>query len=196
MSGIALGAEDDALRDLHAASPPALGSMMQFVSDVGRGLPLALVAGAIVALLAARRRWRDSALFALAMAGAALNPPLKLLFDRPRPQLWPTGATFHGSSFPSGHAMSSAVFVAALVALAWRTRWRIPVALAGALALLAVGLSRLVLGAHYPSDVLGGWSFAFAWVAGLLLAERVLAARLSGRGNARPTPPQAAAGSP
>ena len=77
--------------------------------------------------------------------------------------------------------MSSATFVAALVVLTWPTRWRIPAAVAGALALAAVGLSRLVLGAHYPSDVLGGWSFAFAWVAALLLAERVLTPRLAGR---------------
>ena len=77
--------------------------------------------------------------------------------------------------------MSSATFVAALVVLAWPTRWRIPAAVAGAPALAAVGLSRLVLGAHYPSDALGGWTFAFAWAAGLLLAERALAPGLAGR---------------
>lgn len=181
VTGLALGAETDALRDLHGASPPALDSAMRLVSTFGRGQPLAAIAAAIVGLLALRRRWRDATLFALAMAGAALNPLLKMLFDRPRPRLWPGAVAFQDSSFPSGHAMSSAAFVAAIVVIAWPTRWRIPAAVASALTLTAVGLSRLVLGAHYPSDVLGGWSFAFAWVAGLLVAEQLLAARLAGR---------------
>lgn len=71
--------------------------------------------------------------------------------------------------------MTSATFVAALIVLAWPTRWRIPAVVAGVLALAAVGLSRLVLGAHYQSDVLGGSAFAFAWVAGLLPVERTFA---------------------
>lgn len=184
--GLVLGAEADALRDLHAASPPALDSAMRLVSDVGGGRPLAAIAAAIAGLLALRRRWRDALLFSLAMAGAALDPLLKLLFERPRPRLWPDAPAFQGSSFPSGHAMSAATFVAALAVLAWPTRWRVPTIAAGALALAAVGLSRLVLGVHYPSDVLGGWSFAFGWVAALLLAERVLAPRLTGRGGVDP----------
>lgn len=177
VSALALGAETEALRDLRAAWPRTLDSTMQLASDVGRGRPLGVVAAVMAVALTLRRRPRDAALLVLAMAGAALNPPLKALFDRPRPQLGPTGAAFQGSSFPSGHAMSTASFVAAVVVLAWPTRWRLPSVVAGAVLLGAVGVSRLVLGAHYPSDVVGGWSFAFAWVAGLLLAERVVAPR-------------------
>lgn len=174
---LALGAESAALRGLHAGSPSALDSAMRVVSAVGRVWPLAAIAAAIVGMLALRRRGRDACFLALAMVGAALNPLLKSLFDRPRPQLWQGTVAFQGASFPSGHAMSSAVFVGALIVLGWPTRWRIAATAAGALALISVGLSRVVLGAHYPSDVLGGWAFAFAWIAGLLLAEHLVAPR-------------------
>jgi len=62
--------------------------------------------------------------------------------------------------------------------LAWSTRWRWPALIAGVLAIAAIGLSRLYLGVHYPSDVLGAWAAALAWVIGLRL---VLLARASAR---------------
>jgi len=68
--------------------------------------------------------------------------------------------------------------LAARVALAWSTRWRWPALIAGVLAIAAIGLSRLYLGVHYPSDVLGAWAAALAWVVGLRL---VLLARASAR---------------
>src|SRR5215510_11319420 len=169
VTGVAQEAEVDALQDLRAESPHALYTAMRIVSAVGGGAGVTVVAIAIVGALSVRRRWPSAAIFAVMMLGASLNGLLKALFDRPRPALWTSPTPFSGLSFPSGHAMSSATLVAALVVLTWRTRWRLPVAIFGAVVVIAVGFSRLILGAHYPSDVLGGWAFAFAWVSGVSL---------------------------
>jgi membrane-associated phospholipid phosphatase len=176
---VAQEAEVDALWDLHAESPPAFNSVMRFVSAVGGGHGVTVVAIVVAGALSLRRRWQEATVFALMMLGASLNGLLKAVFDRPRPDLWRSPDPSAGLSFPSGHAMSSATLVAALVVLAWPTRLRVPVMIAGVVAVLAVGLSRLVLGVHYPSDVLGGWAFAFAWVSGVRLV-------LLGRESARP----------
>jgi undecaprenyl-diphosphatase len=165
---VAHEAEVDALWDLHAESSPLFDSAMGFVADVG-GYGVTVVAIVVAGALSLRRRWQEAAVFAVMMLGASLNEPLKALFDRPRPDLWRSPDPSVGLSFPSGHAMSSATLVAALVVLAWPTRWRAPVVIAGVVAVVAIGLSRLVLGTHYPSDVLGGWAFAFAWVSGVRL---------------------------
>jgi membrane-associated phospholipid phosphatase len=70
-------------------------------------------------------------------------------------------------SFPSGHATGSTALVAALVGIAWRTRWRWPVLSLGLASMAGVASSRLYFGVHYPSDVLAGWALALAWVSAL-----------------------------
>jgi membrane-associated phospholipid phosphatase len=131
---------------------------------------IVLVAGAVLVALATR--WRGHALaFGAVMAGSVL------VFELLAPGLYPA----ESRSFPSGHATSSMAFAASAAVLAWPTRRRWPVAiLAGAFTAL-VGLSRVALGVHYPSDVLGGWTLALACVALLWLARRAL-----GPGERRP----------
>jgi len=124
-------------------------------------------------------RGRDATFVALAYGGAlALDGLVKIVFHSARPHLWASPTPETGYGFPSGHAMGSMGLLAARVALAWSTRWRWPAHVAGVLAIAAIGLSRLYLGAHYPSDVLGAWAAALAWVIGLRL---VLLARASAR---------------
>ena len=98
---------------------------------------------------------------------AALTGVMKLVFHRPRPELWPRLVTESGASFPSGHSMYSAAFVVALILLAWPTRWRWPALVAGTVFTLVVGWSRVDLGVHYPTDVLAGWLSGTAWVLGV-----------------------------
>ena len=90
-----------------------------------------------------------------------------------------------GFSFPSGHAMSNMAFGYALTLVFWHTRWRWPVAALGLGWGLAVGLSRIYLGVHYPSDVLAGFAASVAWVAGLylILGRRWRSLRLSPLGK-------------
>lgn len=116
----------------------------------------------------------------VATAGGLLfNTVLKLAFERPRPRLF-EWRTDHASlsSFPSGHATSAMVVYVALAYVISRlepTRWmrRATFALFGVLILL-IGLSRVYLGVHYPSDVIAGYAVGFAWAAFSVLAVEVI----------------------
>jgi undecaprenyl-diphosphatase len=103
---------------------------------------------------------------------------LKACCARPRPQVVPYLCEVDGSSFPSGHSMMSAVVYLTLgVLLASRVvRWRFKLCLLGLAALLAglVGVSRVCLGVHYPTDVLAGWMAGLAWAAFCWLLARTL----------------------
>ena len=121
------------------------------------------------------KRWKREGLFAgLALGGSALlNLATKQWFARERPSLWASIAPETTYSFPSGHAMGSMTLASVAVMLAWHTRWRVPVSLAGMAFVVLVGMSRVYLGVHYPSDILAGWCAAGAWaVACYLLVFR------------------------
>jgi undecaprenyl-diphosphatase len=154
------------LRALHRFSSPAHDRLMIVASALVMWLLLPAV---LVALVLLRRRGLRSRAVFLAFAlggGEVLNLGAKLLFHRTRPSLWLSPTPETTFSFPSGHAMGSAIMVAALVVLAWRSRWRWAVAVPGTLVVLLVGVSRVYLGVHYPSDVVGAWAAAVLWVSG------------------------------
>lgn len=111
---------------------------------------------------------RPQATLALLGLGGAVGSAwaMKLVFHRARPELWPRVIVEHGASFPSGHSTVSAALVTVLALLAWRTRWRWPTVILGTLYALLVGYSRLVLGVHYPTDVLAGWLTGVSLVLG------------------------------
>lgn len=175
------------LNALHSMQTPGLDHFFVDVSRVGflwGTIPIDVL---LLIWLAARRRFRDSLFFFLAVAGSGvLDFAGKLYFHRDRPDLWLSITPESSYSFPSGHAMGSATLAMAVVLLCWRTRWRW-LALAGALGfVLLVGTSRVYLGVHYPSDILAGWSAAIAWVYGMfVLIDR----------KAPPPPTTAATGS-
>jgi membrane-associated phospholipid phosphatase len=158
------------LEALHTRATPRLDTIMLFFSHAGAPKPMvAFFIVVLTGLLIARRRG-DATFFVIAVAGAmAINFGAKLVFGRARPDLWISLAPEGDYSFPSGHAMGSMATVAALVALTWGTRWRWPVLIVGSLFVALVGLSRLYLGVHYPSDVLTGWLASLAWVGGVAL---------------------------
>jgi len=152
--------------------------------------PLVAVITAVVgASLARERRWFDIVLLIVAVIGAVLLSPLtKHLVSRARPTaFFRTSAT--GYSFPSGHTLNVTTLALALGFILWRLPWHRAVKIAWTLALViyvaCVGASRIVLGVHYPTDVLGGFLLGVAW-ATLLMAlvlgvERWRASRPKGR---------------
>ena len=101
----------------------------------------------------------------MGVGGAALlNMVLKLIFERPRPDLWEQLIIETSFSFPSGHAMASSALAFSVIAIAWNTRFRWYAVGVGVLFMLVIGFSRLYLGVHYPTDVLAGWFVSGAWV--------------------------------
>lgn len=158
------------LRALHAHDTPFWDGVMLTLSRIGGPTLMPLIGLLIAALLWWRRYRVDALFFALALVGATLiNVLVKAIVGRQRPDLWPALAPESGFSFPSGHAMASAALAASLIAMTWHTRFRWPVALFAALFAFGVGVSRMYIGVHYPSDVLAGWIASVAWVTGLHL---------------------------
>jgi undecaprenyl-diphosphatase len=158
------------LEFLHAHANPTLDAIMLFFSRAGAPLPMTAFFLVVLVTLLVRGRRGDAIFFFIAVVGAmALNFAAKTIFGRARPDLWVSLAPESDYSFPSGHAMGSMAVVVALATLAWNTRWRWPVVIVGGLFVVMVGLSRIYLGVHYPSDVLAGWLASLAWVVGVAL---------------------------
>jgi membrane-associated phospholipid phosphatase len=130
----------------------------------------AVVGLTLLVLLWAYGRRLAWPLFALGLGGSVLlNLASKLFFARTRPHLFPQLTPEHDYSFPSGHTMASLTLVLALYGLLaprfpQAARWVLALGLPWA---FLVGLSRLYLQVHYPSDVLAGWALSFLWVVGL-----------------------------
>ena len=104
-------------------------------------------------------------LAAVTLVGRGVNSLLKLDVARTRPDLQPHLMVEHTNSFPSGHAAGSMIFFLTFaLLLAHRTRWRRWAAAGAILVSVLVGLSRVMLGVHWPSDVVGGWAFGALWV--------------------------------
>ncbi|MER3482900.1 MAG: hypothetical protein C4332_06840 [Meiothermus sp.] len=162
------------LEGLHAHASAPLDALAVTLAVLGGFWGLVIPTLLLLSWLGRRGQRRDAVFLGLAVAGAALlNLAAKAVFQRTRPDLWPRLVVEDTFSFPSGHAMGSMAFAAALVVLAWPTRWRWPVTVGAGLFTLLVGVSRLYLGVHFPSDVLAGWCAALVWVTGLAVILRI-----------------------
>ena len=146
------------------------------------GIPIILVAAAFVATLR-WRRWDFGLLFLLTQAISPLNRPLKVLFDRERPTEADGGILLRSMSdtmaYPSGHAFLAMLAFGMLAAFAWHftSGWQRAAAMAVLTVLLFLaGVSRMALGVHWPTDVLGGFLLGVACIA-LLIAFIQRAAR-------------------
>jgi len=155
------------LNDLVAPHPPAVTALKAISTAGGPSWlwPLTVLA---VVLLLIRRRTRLAIYLAVTGLGAALlDPSLKALVGRVRPVVADPIAYGHGNSFPSGHTLGSTIVYGALtlVFLALvRHRWRVWFVAAIGLLVFAIGLSRIALGVHFLSDVIGGWLLGLAWI--------------------------------
>ena len=151
---------------LYAGGNPALVTIARIFTFLGE--PTVLIgAGFLVAAWLWRRKRLHLALALLLviLVGRGLSEVQKYWIARARPTLEPHLVVVKTSSFPSGHAASSMIFYLTLaLALTAGTRWQRPAAaLAIALSFL-IGISRVMLGVHWPSDVVGGWTFGMLWV--------------------------------
>jgi membrane-associated phospholipid phosphatase len=177
---------DGAIRGFaHQHASPGLTTLMRLVSDLGAPLPLTILCALAVVVLFALHSRRAALFFTIAMAGAmVLDPMLKLAFHRARPVPFFGTQAPQSYGFPSGHALMLACYcgvVAALATARIRSRatrvliWTAATAVAG-----LVGYSRIYLGVHYPSDVLGGYAAAIIWVTAAAFADRLSQRRRGG----------------
>ncbi len=155
--GAVSGQDTGSLMWLHAHTAPLLDSLSRTLNILGGPwvtYPVLILLPALLWLTGRRR----PALFTAAAfwTATALQWGLKLLYGRPRPHLWPTDIHVSGWSFPSGHATAASALAMILVLLAWRTPHRRPALIAGLLYAAVMAGSRVVLGVHYPTDVLAG----------------------------------------
>lgn len=167
LTGQRFAFEAPLMLDIHAHATQALNHLAVALHTLGGAVVIAPVSALILVWL--WFRWRGAAPFYLAAVGGAalITGIMKLIFHRPRPELWPRLVHESGASFPSGHATYSMAFVVALMLLAWRSKWRWPAVLLGTLFTLTVGWSRVYVGVHYPTDVLAGWLTGLAWTLGV-----------------------------
>ena len=161
---------------VHGFASPGMTSAMTAITDMGsQGLGVAAVIAVVVFLI---KGWKRAAVWiVISLAGATLlSLALKNGFHRPRPVPF-FGRLPHSYSFPSGHALFSFCFygvLAGLITARVRSLWlRIFVRSSAATLVLAIGLSRIYLGVHYPSDVVAGYLAALVWVSALVIADRV-----------------------
>lgn len=149
------------------------------VSALGSPTVVTLTVVAVAGYLALVERYRAMTLTVLAAVSAAgLSELLKHVFQRPRPPFPSDFAHPLSSSFPSGHSMLAALVYLLLGAMlaSGEPRWPVKLYFVAAAMTLAflVGVSRVVLGAHYPSDVLAGWVAGLGWAACWWLVSRWL----------------------
>lgn len=158
------------LTQIHAVQSISLTTLARTVTPLGVSWGVIPVSITIGVGLGYARRWQSLLYLVLTLGGTAfLNRITKAFFHRDRPQLSADMPIVSGYSFPSGHAMSSMAFVIVLVVLMWNTTYRWPVLIAGSCFVLLIAWTRLYLGVHYPSDIVGGWTLAGAWALGVRL---------------------------
>ena len=162
---VALRKSDDPSRPI---GPSWVENSLLDLTAIGGPTVLGLVVVAVVGFLVLQTRYHTAiVVLATAASGELVNSVLKNVFLRPRPDVVPHLRNVTTSSFPSGHAMESAIIYLTLGAVLMRLSERritkvYSMGIAIALTLL-VGISRVYLGVHYPTDVIAGWMFGFFW---------------------------------
>jgi len=175
---------------IHSRAQSTGIAVSQLISEIGSPTTMGVIAVIGGTVLLVRRRMTLLLTWVAVFAGGGLlERLLKAVVHRTRPAFTPTSPVEQSLSFPSGHSMMCAIGMGMLVYMLTVPRhmprpWRgIIIGLALSL-VLAVGISRVYLGAHYPSDVLGGFAFGTAWVS-VCVAISGLAHHKRGRSLAR-----------
>ncbi len=176
---------DQAVREwVHRYASPGMTSAMTAISLLGYNV---LIVELVIALaIFAKLRWRRAALWlTVAMTGSLVfDLVLKYIYHRARPTAY-FGMAPHSYSFPSGHALCSFCFYGVLAGLlSARTKplgWRLLIWIAATTLVIAIGLSRIYLGVHYPSDVVAGYLAATVWVGTIIVLDHVRTVRMGSK---------------
>lgn len=154
---------------IERALDPALTRRAIAITQIGGAPGIVTIHLISLALLLFARRWRDAlSLAGIVLGGRIAVELLKLMIDRPRPHFVPYPVEVASLSFPSGHSANSMITFLAIALIVVPVKYRLWAVAAAVLASVLIGATRPLLGVHWPSDVIGGWSFGIAWVVGLV----------------------------
>jgi undecaprenyl-diphosphatase len=153
------------LLSLHQIATPELDDLARKLTGLGTKWGVLPLTAIFLVVFALKKYWYGFSYLALMMGGSwAISYNLKIIFHRERPHFWeelyPLPVDF---SFPSGHTLFSSLLVISLAVLAWRSRWFPVVLIIGIPFVLGIAWTRLYLGVHFPSDILGSWLLVIAW---------------------------------
>ncbi|MBT2691021.1 phosphatase PAP2 family protein [Bacillus sp. ISL-47] len=168
--------DEQVINYVQAFISPRLTELMQVITFLGsvKWLAFAVIIGAVLLFIFKKR---SLALFMVISSGvgALFNILLKWIFKRERPDIKPL-IEEQGFSFPSGHSMGSFIFYGSLaymiVHLAKRRRWKAAWVLLLSFFIIAIGLSRIYLGVHFPSDVIAGFAAGGVWLTIMIIGFR------------------------
>lgn len=162
---------------IYAYRSPVLTTAMLGVTALGSATSF-LILSIAVFLYLYKKQQKEAILFTfIFLSASGLNLLLKIFFARPRPTLMPL-VIERSYSFPSGHSMNSLVFYMMLSYFVYRNTKNVKLtALISIFSLIIVGLiglSRVYLGAHYPSDVLAGYATGILWCTSIIMIEKYI----------------------
>lgn len=152
---------------LHQFANPSLDKVMLAITHLGNPNVVVIVVVVSLAILQWQRYFQEARIFAIACLGAfILNTGLKLVFTKPRPELWPQLISEESFSFPSGHALGSLVLYGMLAYLlaTHYPRFSQFIYSVAVVAIALIGISRLYLGVHWPTDIIAGYGVGFLWL--------------------------------
>ncbi|OAB31988.1 phospholipid phosphatase [Paenibacillus macquariensis subsp. defensor] len=165
---------------IQGVETPPLTTIMKFFTLIGNGIPIAIITIVVMIILYIFLGHRRELIFlvCVVIGSALLNTLLKLIFKRARPDINRI-AEAHGYSFPSGHSMAAFTLYGVLAFLVWKhvptAVGRVTIIILSSLFIAFIGISRIYLGVHYPSDILGGYLMSACWLTGSIwLYQRYL----------------------
>ena len=171
---------DETVRNfVHELAFPALTSVMRLASFLGSTLFLIIFGVIIVIVLFLKKYRRGAAIFTITTIGSSiLMTTLKFAFKRARPEPFFDTVLPASYSFPSGHSLASFCFYGALAAIlsarADKFWLQTIIWISAAIMVLLIGISRIYLGVHYPSDVVAGYAVALIWVVTIAIGDKLI----------------------
>lgn len=155
------------LLGIHQFANPTLDRLMLTITSLGNPLAVVAIPAITFAILLWRRYYQEAKIFVIdCLGGVVLSNGLKLVFSKPRPNLWQSAVEETSFSYPSGHALGSTIlygFLAYILATRY-PQLAVLIYTFAVLLIAAIGLSRLYLGVHWPTDIIAGYSIGFLWV--------------------------------
>lgn len=177
-----IGFDNAVLLWLNSHSNAFLDIFFLTFTNIGGVIGMIILTLLIVVFLMYKKQRRKALLVLAGVGGATTaNLILKALFQRDRPALFDSLVFETTYSFPSGHAMASSALFLSLILISWQTKWRWLMIGIAIFMVLAISISRLYFGVHYPTDIMAGWCASSAWVVLVFFAAKKLGLRLKNK---------------